>query len=71
MFDRQVKLLVEGYAERPDEFCNSLRKFIGPIRKEIFDLDNRFDGRFESRCQSNSVPKKVLLLVSALIDGLK
>ena len=69
IFDDQVRRLVNEYVETPDEFYASLRKIVSPIRKEIFDMKNKFDGHFDPKCQLNSVPKRLLLMISALIDG--
>ena len=69
VFDDQVRRLVNEYVETPDEFYASLRKIVSPIRKEIFDIKNKFDGHFDPKCQLNSVPKRLLLMISALIDG--
>ena len=42
-----------------------------PIRLEIIKEDNKFTGSFDSLSQVQFVPKTVLALASALIDGTK
>ena len=50
IFDDQVRRLENEYVETPDEFYSSLRKIVSPIRKEIFDMKNKFDGHFDPKC---------------------
>ena len=69
MFDQQVDNLNRGYVETPDEFCASLRKVVKPIRKAIFEKKSNFNGHFEPLCQSESVAKSLLQLISSLIDS--
>ena len=69
MFDQQVDNLIRDYVETTDEFCASLRKVVNPIREAIFEKKNNFDGHFKPLCQSETVPKSLLLLISSLIDG--
>ena len=40
-----------------------------PIRSEIIQQNNKFTGSFDSLSQVQSVPKNVLALTSAFIDG--
>ena len=61
--------MMDQHVETPDEFCASLRKVVNPIRKEIFEKKNNFDGHFEPLCQSESVPKSLLRLINSLIDS--
>ena len=38
-------------------------------KSNFWEKKNNFDGHFESLCQSESVPKILLRLISSLIDG--
>ena len=69
MFQQQVGNLIREYVETPYEFCASLRKVVKPIQKAIFEKKNNFDGHFEPLCQSESLPKILLWLISLLTDG--
>ena len=69
MFDQQVDNLIRDYVETPDEFCASLRKVVNPFWKATFEKKNNFDGQFEPLCQSESMAKSLLRLISSLIDG--
>ena len=69
MFDQQVDNLIRDSLETPDEFCASLRKVVNPFWKAIFEKKNNFDGQFEPLCQSESMAKSILRLISSLIDG--
>ena len=62
MFSQQVDNLIRDYVKTPDKFCASLRKVLNPIRIAIFKKKDNFDGQFEPLCQSESVPKSLLLL---------
>ena len=69
LFDKQVQELVSDYVTCPDDFFASLRKVVHPIRIDINDQTNTFVGYFDGSSQVNSVPRTLLLLTSALIDG--
>ena len=69
LFNDKISGLVTEYTETPDDFFASLRKVVAPIRKEILSTRNEFEGHFNSSRQFNSVPKSLLLLINALING--
>ena len=69
LFGEKVDELIVDYVKSPDEFYAALRKVVHPIRLEIIQQDNKFTGSFDSLSQVQSVPKTVLALASALIDG--
>ena len=69
LFGDKVDQLIVGYVKSPDEFYAALRKVVHPIRSEIIQQDNKFTSSFDSLSQVQSVPKTVLALPSALIDG--
>ena len=69
MYDQQADNLIRDYVKSPDEFCASLQIVANPIRKAIFEKKNNFDGHFELLCQSESVPKSLLRLISSLNNG--
>ena len=50
-------------------FIKSLKKVITPVRKDMSEISNTFQGKFQPGCQENSVPIKLLSLCSMLIDG--
>ena len=69
LFDETVQDLIDEYVQTPDDFYSALRKVVHPIRSDILKQDNKFTGSFSNSCQVNSVPKTLLALTSALIDG--
>ena len=69
MFFDTVSSLIDDYVDSPDGFFSSLRKVVTPIRSEIQKKKNQFSGKFDSSCQINSVPRTLLFLTKALIDG--
>ena len=69
LFGDKVDELIVDYVKSPDEFYAALRKVAHPIRLEIIQQGNKFTGSFDSLSQVQSVPKTVLALASALIDG--
>ena len=69
LFGDKVDQLIVDYVKSPDEFYAALRKVVHPIRSEIIQQDNKFTGSFDCLSQVQSVPKTVLALTSALIDG--
>ena len=69
LFDDKVQELVVDYVKTPDEFYNAMRKVVHPIRSDIMKQENKFTGSFNNSCQNQSVPKTLLALTSALIDG--
>ena len=69
LFDDKVQELVVDYVRTPDEFYNAMRKVVHPIRSDIMKQENKFTGSFTNSCQNQSVPKTLLALTSALIDG--
>ena len=50
-------------------FVKSMIKVINPIRKDMSEVNNSFQGTFPPNCQQNSIPIKLLSLCSMLIDG--
>ena len=69
LFDYTVHELVADYVNNPDEFYTSLRKVVHPIRTDIMQQKNSFTGSYDSSSQVKSVPKTVVALTCALIDG--
>ena len=69
LFDEKVQELITEYAQSPDNFYAALRKVVQPIRSDILKQENEFTGSFSNSCQAQSVPKTLLALTSALIDG--
>lgn len=69
MFGSKVDELTVDYVKNPDDFHAALRKVVHAIRSDILQQDNKFTGSFDSLSQVESVPKTVLALKSALIDG--
>ena len=69
LFGDKVDELIEDYVQRPDEFFPALWKVMRPIWLEIIKQDNKFTGSFDSKSHVQSVPKTVLVLAKALIDG--
>ena len=64
-----VSTLVKDYIESPDDFFIALRKIVLPIRRELFEQENNFSDELNLKCQKESVPKKLLFLTKAFIDG--
>ena len=69
LFLDTVSSLIDDCVDSPDEFFSSLRKVVTPIRSEILKKKNQFSGKFDSLCQINSVPRTLLPLTKALLDG--
>ena len=69
LFDDKVQELIVNYVQSPDEFYASLQKVVHPIRSDIMQQENEFTGSFSNSCHVQSIPKIVLALTSALIDG--
>ena len=69
LFDEKVQKLITEYVQSPDDFYAALRKVVQPIRSDILKQENEFTGSFSNSCQAQSVPKTLLALTSALIDG--
>jgi len=69
LFADTISTLVKDYIESPDEFFIALRKIVLPIRKEIFQLQNDFTDDLNLNHQSKTIPKRLLFLTNALIDG--
>ena len=69
LFGDKVDELIVDFTKSPDEFFAALRKVVHPIGWEIIQQDNKFTGSFDRLHQVQSVPKTVLALKSALIDG--
>lgn len=69
LFDKKVQELIINYVKTPEEFYSALRQVVHPIRSDIMKQENKFTGSFSTSCQIDSVPKTVLALTSALIDG--
>ena len=69
LFSDTVSSLVKDYIESPDEFFIALRKTVLPIRKEIFKQKNNFNDDLNLNEQNESIPKRLLFLTNALIDG--
>ena len=69
LFDDQVHELITEYVQCPDDFYAALRKVVHPILSDIRKQENKFTGSFSNSCQVQSVPKTLLALTSALIDG--
>ena len=69
LFDDKVQERIVNYVQSPDEFYVALQKVVHPIRSDIMKQENKFTGSFSNSCQVQSVPKTVLALTSALIDG--
>ena len=69
LFADTISTLVKDYIESPDEFFIALRKIVLPIRKEIFQLQNDFTDDLNLNHQNTTIPKRLLFLTNALIDG--
>ena len=69
LFDDKVQELTINYVQSPDEFYAALRKVVHPIRSDIIKQENKFTSSLSNSCQVQSIPKTVLALTSALIDG--
>ena len=69
LFGDKVDELIEDYVKNPDEFFAALWKVMHPIWLEIIQQDNKFTGSFDGKSHVQSVPKTVLVLAKALIDG--
>ena len=69
LFSDKRNELVADYVEAPDDFFASLRTVTSTIRQEMLKQDNKFDGHFNQSSQIDSVPRTLLFLTSALING--
>ena len=69
LFDDKVQELIVNHVQSPGEFYAALRKVVHPIRWDIMKQENKFTGSFSNSCPVQSVPKAVLALTSAFIDG--
>ena len=54
--------LINEYVKCPDNFFQSIRSVVSPVRKEMAQQCNVFDGNFQNSCQFNSVPLYCILL---------
>ena len=68
-FKRKVKELIGEHVKCPDDFLFSSRSALSPVRKEMVDQCNGFDGSLNNSSQFTSIPKSLLYLISTLIDG--
>ena len=69
LFDDQVQEIITQFVQSPDGFYDALRKVVLPVRSDVLKQENEFTGSFSNFCQAESVPKTLLTLTSALIDG--
>ena len=69
VFKRKVKELISEHVKCSDYFLFSVRSILSPVRKEMADQWNEFDGSFNNSSQFTSVPKWLLYLISTLTDG--
>ena len=67
-FSTEVNNIMQEEIE-PTSFIKSLMKIISPIRKDMSEVKNSFQGKFPDDCQQNSIPIRLLSLCSMLIDG--
>ena len=68
-FEETVDNLYWAHYNSPQFFIKQLRTIIDPIRKDIFEKDNSFDGSFNEDSQTQSVPTRLLILISFLLFG--
>ena len=68
-FEETVDNLYWAHYNSPQSFIKQLRTIIDPIRKYIFEKDNSFDGSFDEDSQTQSVPTRLLILISFLLFG--
>ena len=66
VFKLKVKELIGEHVKCPDYFLFSARSVLSPIRKEMTDQCNEFDGSFN---KFTLIQKSLLYLISTLIDG--
>ena len=52
-----------------DEFGKSIHTIAAELRNELSNTNNSFNGSFTSNCQDKSIPRKLVTLVSLIIDG--
>ena len=52
-----------------DEFGKSMHTIAAELRNELPNTNNSFNGSFTSNCQDKSIPRKLVTLVSLIIDG--
>ena len=69
LFSDTVSSLVKDYIESPVELFIALQKIVLSIRKEIFKQKNNFTDDLNLNRQNESIPKILLFLTNALIDG--
>ena len=69
LFDDKVQELTVNYVQILDEFYATLQKLVHPVRSDIMKQEKKVTSSFSNSCQVQSVPKTVLALTSALIDG--
>ena len=69
LFDDKVQKLIVNYVQSSDVFYVVLQKVVHRIRSDIIKQENKFNGSFSNSSQVQSVPKTILALTSALIDG--
>ena len=65
LFSDTVSTLVKDYIESLDDFFIALRKIVLPIPRELFEQGNSLN----LKCQKESIPKELLFLTKALVDG--
>ena len=68
-FECTLNILLRDHIEMPDEFTESIKEVVVPIRNSIKMVKNKFDGEFQNEGQKRSVPIELLVLISMLIDG--
>ena len=69
LFDDKVQKLIANYVQSSDVFYVVLQKVVHRIRSDIIKQENKFNSSFSNSSQVQSVPKTILALTSALIDG--
>ena len=68
-FKRKVKELIDEHVKCPDDFLSSVQSVLSPVRKEMTDQCNEFDGRLSDSSQFTLIPKSLQYLISTLTDG--
>ena len=69
VFSDDINNIVLEDTIKAESYVKSLLKLISPIRKEMADINNEFNATFSKTCQQDSLPLKLLILVSMLVDG--
>ena len=69
LFEQTVTGVVNEHAMDPDDFFSALRKVANPVRQNILNQNNNFKGHLEGSSQADAVPKRLLLVVKALMNG--